>query len=114
MFEDILKVDPRNVVTRLYYLFRKLRTRNRYTETIEVSSMSAQAQLDEIFSTLKIKSVDEEKINDLRECFDEDHVDVFLEKLDAMTDNDNFLNNEIPEEESNQLIDFISDLILKK
>ena len=76
--------------------------------------MSAQAQLDQIFSTINIKSANKEKINDLRECFDEDHVDVFLEKLDSMSDIDSFLNDEIPEEESNQLIDFISDLILKK
>ncbi len=76
--------------------------------------MSAQAQLDQIFSSINIKSADKEKINDLRECFDEDHVDVFLEKLDSMSDIDSFLNDEIPEEESNQLIDFISDLILKK
>lgn len=76
--------------------------------------MSAQAQLDQIFSSINIKSANKEKINDLRECFDEDHVDVFLEKLDSMSDIDSFLNDEIPEEESNQLIDFISDLILKK
>ncbi len=76
--------------------------------------MSAQAQLDQIFSSINIKSADKAKINDLRECFDEDHVDVFLEKLDSMSDIDSFLNDEIPEEESNQLIDFISDLILKK
>ena len=76
--------------------------------------MSAQAQLDQIFSSINIESADKEKINDLRECFDEDHVDVFLEKLDSMSDIDSFLNDEIPEEESNQLIDFISDLILKK
>ena len=76
--------------------------------------MSAQAQLEEIFSALNICSADKEKINDLRECFDEDHVDVFLEKLDSMADIDSFLNESIPEKESNQLIDFISELILQK
>ncbi len=76
--------------------------------------MSAQAKLDEIFSALDIKSVDKDKIMDLRECFDENHVDVFLEKLDSMSEIDNLMDNEIPEQESNQLIDFISELILKK
>ena len=76
--------------------------------------MSAQAKLDEIFSALDIKSVDKEKIMDLRECFDENHVDVFLEKLDSMREIDSLMENEIPEQESNQLIDFISELILKK
>ena len=76
--------------------------------------MSAQAQLEEIFSALNICSADKEKINDLRECFDEDHVDVFLEKLDSMADIDSFINEGIPEKESNQLIDFISELILQK
>ena len=76
--------------------------------------MSAQAQLEEIFSALNICSADKEKINDLRECFDEDHVNVFLEKLDSMTDIDSFINEGIPEKESNQLIDFISELILQK
>ena len=76
--------------------------------------MSAQAQLEEIFSALNNCSADKEKIKDLRECFDEDHVDVFLEKLDSMTDIDSFINEGIPEKESNQLIDFISELILQK
>ena len=76
--------------------------------------MSAQAQLEEIFSALNNCSADKEKINDLRECFDEDHVDVFLERLDSMADIDSFINEGIPEKESNQLIDFISELILQK
>ena len=76
--------------------------------------MSAQAQLDEIFNSFNIKSADQKKIDDLRECFDEDHVEVFLEKLNTVSVIDSYMDSHPPAEVSDQFIDFISELILKK
>ncbi len=76
--------------------------------------MSAQLQIDEVFNSLEIKKTDQEKIDELKERYDEDHIDVFLEKLESMSIIDVYIDNEKHNDNSNQFIDFISELILKK
>ncbi len=77
--------------------------------------MSAQAQLDYLFNTLNVSEEHQNKLDELRSSFDEDHVEVFLEKLEAIDNIDEILEiSDEDNERSNQFIDFISSLIISK
>ena len=77
--------------------------------------MNAQTQLEVIFDSLNISDEHQEKINDLKNSFDENHVEVFLEKLETIEDIDELLEvSDASIEQSNQFIDFVSELIIKK
>ena len=77
--------------------------------------MSAKAQLDDIFNSFITEGVNEDAIKELKSSFNEDHVEVFLEKLESMDNIDRLIStNDTFESENktNQFIDFISRLVL--
>ena len=77
--------------------------------------MNAQTQLDVIFDSLNVSDEHLDKINDLKNSFDENHVEVFLEKLEAIDDIDELLeSSEESHNCTNQFIDFVSELIISK
>jgi len=75
--------------------------------------MSAQAKIDTLMNTLVESGADKNKVNELKESFDENQVELFLEKLSAFDDLDSLLNNsEESSDQSNHLIDLVSELII--
>ena len=77
--------------------------------------MSVQAQLDDLFNSFSVKKEYQGKLDELRNSFDENHVEVFLEKLETIEDIDELLEvSDDSIEQSNQFIDFVSELIIKK
>ncbi len=77
--------------------------------------MPDQAQLDNLFNAFKVSAEYQYKLDELRNSFDENHVEIFLEKLEAFDNIDELLAESfIPSEHSNQFIDFVSELIVSK
>ena len=77
--------------------------------------MNAQTQLEVIFDSLNISDEHQEKINDLKNSFDENHVEIFLEKLEAIENIDELLESSKESHDStNKFIDFVSELIISK
>ena len=77
--------------------------------------MSAQIQLEVLLNTLIESGADQNKISELKESFNENQVEVFLEKLSAFDDLDNLINDSAESsDQSNQLIDLVSELIISK
>lgn len=77
--------------------------------------MSAQSQLEELFSSLNVGEEKQKIIDELKNSFDENHVEAFFEKLETIEDIDDLLeSSEQSPERSDQFIDFISQLIINK
>lgn len=77
--------------------------------------MLDQAQLDSLFNSFNVSAEYQYKLDELRNSFDENHVEIFLEKLEAFENIDELLaDSSIPSEHSNQFIDFVSELIVSK
>jgi len=77
--------------------------------------MSAQAQLEVLISTLVDSGVDQSKVSELKESFNDNQVEFFLEKLSAFDDLDSLINDtQESSDQSNQLIDLVSELIINK
>jgi hypothetical protein len=77
--------------------------------------MSAQAQLEVLISTLVNSGVDQNKVSELKESFNDNQVEFFLEKLSAFDDLDSLINDtQESSDQSNQLIDLVSELIINK
>ena len=77
--------------------------------------MSAQAQLEVLISTLVDSGVDQNKVSELKESFNDNQVEFFLEKLSAFDDLDSLINDtQESSDQSNQLIDLVSELIINK
>ena len=75
--------------------------------------MNAQAQLEVLMNTLVSNGVDQHKVSVLKEVYDENQVELFLEKLSAFDDLDSLINNSSDaSDQSNQLIDLVSELII--
>lgn len=77
--------------------------------------MSAQAQLKELVNTLMESGVNQERINELQESFNDQQIEVFLEKLSTFEDLDILIDDTSGgPDKSNQLIDIVSDLIINQ
>ena len=76
--------------------------------------ISAQSQLEDLFNSLDVNDTNKNKINELKDCFDEDHVEVFLEKLESIDDLDALMQttDDTSIDPSDQFIDFVSELII--
>lgn len=74
--------------------------------------MSAEAQLNELVNTLIESGVNQEKISELQECFNEQQVEIFLEKLATIEGLDALIDE--TSDSSDQLIDIVSELIISK
>lgn len=75
--------------------------------------MSLQTELAVLMNTLVENGTDQQKVTELQQSFDDQQVEVFLEKLAGFEDLDTLINDS-PEhsDQSNQFIDFVSDLII--
>jgi len=77
--------------------------------------MSTQSQLETIFDSLNVSDEHMQKLNELKNSFNEDHVEIFLEKLETIDNIDELLEcSDDSQERSNQFIDFVSELIISK
>jgi hypothetical protein len=77
--------------------------------------MAAQAQLEVLMNALVKNGVDQNKISELKECFNANQVELFLEKLSTFDDLDDLINDATEStDQSNQLIDLVSELIINK
>ncbi|MDW3096134.1 MAG: hypothetical protein R8G33_10715 [Gammaproteobacteria bacterium] len=77
--------------------------------------MSAQAHLNTLVNTLIKNGVDQEKISVLRDSFNDEHVEVFLENLAAFEDLNALIDDTSDcSNQSNLLIDTVSELISSK
>jgi|TARA_B110000240_G_C13178781_1_gene316833 hypothetical protein len=77
--------------------------------------MSAQVQIELLMNTLVVSGADKEKVSELKESFDENQVEIFLEKLSAFDGLDSLINDsEESTDQSNQLIDMLSELIINE
>lgn len=77
--------------------------------------MPAQAQLEVLMNALVENGVDQNKVSELQESFNGNQVELFLEKLSAFDDLDHLINDATEStDQSNQLIDLVSELIINK
>jgi hypothetical protein len=77
--------------------------------------MSAQVQIELLMNTLVVSGADKKKVSELKESFDENQVEIFLEKLSAFDGLDSLINDsEESTDQSNQLIDMLSELIINE
>jgi hypothetical protein len=77
--------------------------------------MSAPAPLEVLMNTLVESGVDQNKVSELKESFNENQIELFLEKLSAFDELDSLIDDTTePSEQSNQLIDLVCDLIISK
>lgn len=75
--------------------------------------MTTQAQLNSLFESLTIRDEHRDKLNELKQSFDENHVEEFLHTLETIDNIDEiFQESEDSSEQSNQFIDFVSELII--
>ncbi len=66
-------------------------------------------------NTLSESGVQQDKINELQESFNDHDVEVFLEKLSTFDDLDALIDDTSESsDKSNQLIDIVSELIISK
>ncbi len=77
--------------------------------------MSTQAQLKTLMNTLIENGADQNKVNELEVSFNDHQVESFLDKLSASDDLAHLINDskESPDQ-SNQLIDLVSELIINQ
>ncbi|MFK7793797.1 MAG: hypothetical protein AB8B89_00470 [Gammaproteobacteria bacterium] len=77
--------------------------------------MSTQAQLQVLVNTLIESGVDQDKVSSLQESFNDEQVEAFLGKLSSFEGLDALIDNESDcTDQSNQLIDLVSELIINK
>ncbi len=77
--------------------------------------MNTLSQLEQLLSSLKISSENQKIVDDLKNSFDENHVELFLEKLDTIEDIDKLFDaSDESHDGSEQFIDFVSELIINK
>ncbi len=77
--------------------------------------MSTQSEFNALFNAIHVSKENLPKINELKECFDENHIEEFLEKLNQIDNIDELLesSDESPEN-TNLFLDFVSGLIINK
>lgn len=77
--------------------------------------MSTKSQFNALLNSVQVTQDNSDKINELKNCFNEDHIEDFLEKLNEIDDIDDLLEcSETSPELTNQFLDFISELIINK
>jgi len=68
-----------------------------------------------LFDSIHVNQDNSEKISELKNCFSENHIEEFLEKLNEIDDIDDLLmSSEDSPEVTNQFLDFVSELIINK
>lgn len=77
--------------------------------------MSTQSQLKSLMNTLIENGADQKKVNELEVSFNDHQVESFLDKLSTSDDLAHLINDskESPDQ-SNQLIDLVSELIINQ
>ena len=78
--------------------------------------MNAQKQLNHLLDSLQASDEDIDKFAELKACFDENHIENFLEKLESMSALDEYISGHVSQQassKSDEFIDFISTLIIK-
>lgn len=77
--------------------------------------MSAQSQLESLFDSLNISDEHQQQVEELKSSYNDDCVETFLEKLNAMDNIDELIDSsENSQEKSDQFIDLVSELIINK
>tara|TARA_R110002096_G_scaffold41901_6_gene112997 strand:- start:1663 stop:1896 length:234 start_codon:yes stop_codon:yes gene_type:complete len=77
--------------------------------------MSAQSQLEVLVTTLIESGADHDRITSLQDSFNDQQVEVFLEKLSTLESLDALIDSPSNNpDQSNQLIDIVSELIISK
>lgn len=77
--------------------------------------MSSLSEFNALVSSINVSEENLQKINELKNCFDENHIEDFLEKLNQIDNIDELLeSSENSPENTNLFLDFVSDLIINK
>lgn len=77
--------------------------------------MSTQSEFNELLSSISVSQKNSHKINELRNCFNESHIEEFLEKLNEIDNIDDLLDSsQQAEGVTDQFIDFVSELIINQ
>lgn len=77
--------------------------------------MSTQSEFNELLSSISVSQENSQKISELRNCFNESHIEEFLEKLNEIDNIDDLLDSsQQAEGVTDQFIDFVSELIINQ